>query len=330
MSMMIKLWGVRGSLPAPYTPETVETRMRKTLESFFAEGYNRLDHVSAFLDRLSPETHGGFGGNTACVSVLTENHSIIIDGGSGLRLLGEELVQGPCGRGHGTVDLFFTHFHWDHLIGLPFFAPLFIAGNQIRFHAVQSELESCIRAIFKKPFFPVPFEALRSTISFHRLEARRPVLMGDLQVTPFQLDHPDPCWGYRVDHDGSHGRKSYAHCVDTECTRVTRAELGEDLALYQGVDLALFDAQYTLEEAQEKANWGHAAGPVGLEIAIREGIKQILFAHHDPAASDEKIAEAVRETQEYFDSQLDLTQREGRKRPDVAWSFAREGQEFKL
>ncbi len=328
--MKIKLWGVRGSLPAPYTPDTVESRVRKTLESFFAEGNDRLDQVPSFLEQLSPETFGGFGGNTACVSVATSQHRIVIDGGSGLRILGEELMLGSCGRGAGEVDIFFTHFHWDHLIGLPFFAPLFIPGNRIRFHAVQADLESCIRAVFQKPFFPVPFETLRSSISFHQLVPRQPVAVGDMSITPYQLDHPDPCWGYRIDHVGPNGRKSYAHCVDTECTRVSREELGADLGLYQNIDLALFDAQYTLNEAQEKANWGHASGPVGLEIAMREGIKQILFAHHDPSASDEKIAEAMRETQEYFDSQIDVAQREGSKRPDVSWAFAREGQEFKI
>jgi len=90
--------------------------------------------------------------------------------------------------------------------------------------------------------------------------------------------------GYRIENGG----KVFSHCVDTECTRVSREELGEDLPLYQNVDLMLFDAQYTLMESIERVNWGHAAASLGLDIAMREGVKRVLFMHHDPASTDEK------------------------------------------
>ena len=321
MSMKIKLWGVRGSLPAPQTPEARERRLRFVLGEFLGRGLSAKSEIDTFLKSLPDHLRRGFGGNTACIEVLTDKTQVIIDGGSGLRRLGEKLIGGPCGSGRGEVHIFFTHFHWDHLIGLPFFIPIFIPGNQIHFHAVQPDLETVIRTVFSKPFFPVPFEQLQAKITFHRLQPRAPLQHGDLLLTPYQLDHPDPCWGYRFEHGG----KVFSYCVDTEATRVSAKDLGPDLPLYQNVDLMLFDAQYTLLEAAEKINWGHAAAPIGLDIALREGIKKILFAHHDPAASDEKIADAEQQTREYHSAYLDSARASNKSLPHVEWSFATEG-----
>jgi phosphoribosyl 1,2-cyclic phosphodiesterase len=300
-------------------------RLKRALRDFFASGRTSPEQIDSFIDARSVADSGGYGGNTLCVEVSVGDQSLIIDAGSGLRRLGEVLMSGPCGKGKGEVDLLFTHFHWDHLIGLPFFVPIFVPGNKIRIHAVQPELEACIRAKFTKPFFPVPFDELRSTVTFHRLEPRKAAQISGMKVTPYQLDHPDPCWGFRIEHQG----KVYAHCVDTEGTRTTREQLGADLPLYQNADLVLFDAQYTLMEAAEKMNWGHSAGPIGIDIAIREHVKRIVFVHHDPGASDEKITDAARQTHEYLQALRTMTARP-EERSKLEWSFAREGDCFEL
>ena len=142
-------------------------------------------------------------------------------------------------------------------------------------------------------------------------------------VTPYQLDHPDPCWGYKFENEG----RTFSHCVDSECTRVSREQLGEDLPLYQNVDLMTFDAQYTFLEAAEKINWGHSSGPIGIDLAIRERIKRILFIHHDPAASDTKIAEAEIQTREYYEAAIRNAKKSGKDIHEVAWSFAHESME---
>lgn len=212
-----------------------------------------------------------------------------------------------------------THFHWDHVIGLPFFTPHFIPGAEIHYYGVQPELEEMIRGVFRKPYFPVPFEALKAKIFFHVLEPRKPYQIEDMTITPFQLDHPDPCWGVRVEAGG----KSYAHCVDTEGTRMSREDLGDDVGLYQNVDVMYFDAQYTLPELAEKANWGHSAAQVGLEIALRENIKRVIFAHHDPGATIQQILELKRQTKEYYESKIQI--RGSNSTPKVLWDFAYEG-----
>lgn len=324
--MRIKIWGVRGSLPAPMTPAVFEGRVRDLLELFAESKSKTRADVQKFLADLPHHKRSSFGGDTPCLEVKTPQTQVIVDGGSGIRRLGYEMLGGPCGKGQGATHIFFTHFHWDHLLGLPFFVPVFIPGNVIHVYAVQPELPEVIRQLFRKPFFPVPFEQLGAKFVFHQLEPRKPLVLGDLTMTPYRLDHPDPCWGYRFEHGG----KVFSHCVDTECTRVGREELGEDLKLYQGVDLMTFDAQYTLMETIEKMNWGHAAASLGLDLAMREGIKRVLFMHHDPASSDDKIAAAEAQARQYYKGQQRNAERSGVSFPAVEWSFARENEIIEL
>ena len=324
--LRVKVWGARGSLPTPVSPAEQEHRIRELLVEFAARADRSPADVDKFLAQLPRHRFGGFGGNTACIEVSTAKQQLIVDAGSGIRPLGYELMGGPCGRGKGEVHVLFTHFHWDHLIGLPFFTPIFIPGNRLHVYAVQAELPEVFKTVFKKPYFPVSLEHLGASIEYHRLEPRVPVAFGDITVTPYQLDHPDPCWGYRFDGGG----RSFAHCVDTECTRVSAEDLGPDLKLYQNADLMIFDAQYTLMEAFEKVNWGHSAASLGLDIAMRERIKRVLFMHHDPAASMERIAEAETETRRYFENQMESSRRAGIARSEVEWSFAFEGQTIDL
>jgi phosphoribosyl 1,2-cyclic phosphodiesterase len=291
------------------------------LREFLATRPQSGQDIDDFIKTLPPYKLGGYGGHTLCAELKTKSTRVIIDGGSGIRRLAMDLLSGPCAQGKGEVHILFTHFHWDHLIGLPFFTPIFIPGNVIHVYAVQRDLEEALRSLFKKPYFPVPFDNLGARIEFHYLEPRVPAKLGDITFTPYQLDHPDPCWGYKFEHGG----RVYSHCVDTEGTRVSPRDLGPDLPLYQNVDLMFFDAQYTLLEATEKINWGHSAATIGLDIAMREGVKKILFAHHDPAASDEKIAAAEREAREYYESNLKASRQLRKKFHEVEWEFAREG-----
>jgi phosphoribosyl 1,2-cyclic phosphodiesterase len=316
MGLCVKLWGVRGSLPAPYPPEYLEEVILSTLQKFH--------EANKVLPKLTPEEFvrsakpslGGFGGHTACFEVYTPSTQLFIDGGSGLRRAGEQLMLGPCGAGKGDVHIFMTHFHWDHLIGLPFFTPIFVPGNKIHFYAVQKDLEENVRRIFCKPNFPVSYEHLSSKILFHKLAPREPFKLGDIAITPYRLDHPDECWGYKM---VAHGR-TLAHCVDSESIRVSREDLKDDLPLYQNIDTLIFDAQYTFLEAAERINWGHGSGPVGIDIAMREKIKRVLFIHHDPAASNEKIIAAETQTRNYYEMLIADDNTSHR----IDWEFARE------
>ncbi|KYG68455.1 MBL fold metallo-hydrolase [Bdellovibrio bacteriovorus] len=326
MSLTIKFWGVRGSIPSAPPPTDWTYHIEGVLRNFFSMGYRDPSQISKYIQTAEVPSIGGYGAATTCVEVQSNKAQLIIDGGSGIRNLSERIMSGTTGRSKGAFHIFMTHFHWDHVIGLPFFTPHFIPGCEVHYYAVQPELESLIRGIFSRPYFPVPFESLKAKVVFHTLEPRKPFQLEDMTITPYQLDHPDPCWGLKVESEG----KAYAHCVDTEGTRVTREELAEDLPLYQNVDLMYFDAQYTLPELAEKANWGHSAAQVGLDIALREGIKRILFAHHDPGARIEHVLELKRQTREYYESRERFATRNGEKLPPIPWDFAYEGLEIKL
>ncbi len=325
MGLSINLWGIRGSLPTPATPDQIHHKIVEALRLFDAKR-SEIKDIEGFVRGLSPDIGSGFGGHTACIEVSSPKARLIIDGGSGLRCLGEKLMLESSGAGQGVIHILMTHFHWDHLIGLPFFIPIFVPGNQIHFYGVQDDLEANIRRVFAKPNFPVEFDRLPAKVFFHKLKPRETVEFQDIKVTPYQLDHPDPCWGYKFEHSG----KTFSYCVDSEARRVTREALGPDLPLYQKIDLMIFDAQYTFLESAERINWGHASGPIGIDIAMREEVKKILFIHHDPAASDAKILEAESQTREYYESALAAARAHGAKPHEVDWQFAREGMKLHL
>ncbi|MBX7230455.1 MAG: MBL fold metallo-hydrolase [Bdellovibrionales bacterium] len=326
MNMKINLWGIRGSLPAPLAPAQIEERVFQILKLFLVYQSKGGISVEDFLNQLPTHQFGGFGGQTACVQVMTDKVSLIVDAGSGIRKLGEQLMLGPCGLGRGVVHILFSHFHWDHLIGLPFFLPMFVPGNEIHFYAVQEDLEKNVALLFQKPNFPVPFDQLGAKITFHKLEPRQEKIFTDIAVTPYLLDHPDPCWGFKF----THKNKVFSYCVDTECTRMSRKDMGLDLPLYQGVDLMLFDAQYSFLEVTERINWGHSTAPIGLDLAFRENIKKIYFVHHDPAASDSKIAKIEQQTQDYLTAMACAAQTKGESLPKIEWGFAREGMTLQI
>lgn len=325
-NLTVKFWGTRGSLPSSMLPGEWSHHFESLMRGFFAAGFREPQEISSYMKGIETPVLGGYGASTTCVEVQSPKGRVIIDGGSGIRVLSEKLMSGAVAGGKGPFHIYMTHYHWDHVIGLPFFTPHFLPNVQVHYYAVHPELESLIRGIFKKPYFPVPFESLPSNIHFHVVEPRKPFQIEDMTLTPYQLDHPDPCWGLKVEHNGS----AYAHCVDTEGTRCSRTDLGADLPLYQDVDLMYFDAQYTFPELADKANWGHSAAQIGLDIAFREKVKQVLFAHHDPGASIQTIEEIRAQTREYYNWRLQSAQDQGEELQGIAWDFAHEGMEVSI
>jgi len=153
MGMKVKLWGVRGSLPTPRHPAVQSEHLQKLMYDFFDSGFNKKTEIEAYINSQPRYKVGGFGGNTLCVEVTTNKTKIIIDGGSGLKSLGAELLSTEFGKGQGELHLLMTHFHWDHLIGIPFFAPIFIPGNKINIYSVQDTAEALYERFFKNPTF---------------------------------------------------------------------------------------------------------------------------------------------------------------------------------
>lgn len=319
--MQVKLWGVRGSLPAPLSPERMRAHLHEVLNLYERERHHKPGLiVDDFLNHLPHHKVTGYGGNTSCGEVLYGQSRLLIDGGSGLRAFSDHIMEAdPEVK---EFHIYFTHFHWDHLIGLPFFRPIYLKGRTVHCYAVHSDLKESLQTMFKKPNFPVPYQVVESQLRLHLLEPRKKVRIGEFEVTPYQLDHPDPCWGARIEAGG----KALAWAVDTECTRISREEIGPDLPLYTSADLMVFDAQYSFGEALEKISWGHSSGPMGIDLALRENIKQTLFVHHDPAASDATIRMAEKQTYHYYVEIMKARQNAGLPMPVFKWRFACEGE----
>jgi len=322
--MKISLYGVRGSLPDNQTPNDNILFLKDLLEQFKQSTDQNID---LFLRNYSKLMLGGLGTGTTSIYVEDENsgENLIIDGGSGIRRLGLEMSKDSRFK-RAPINIFMTHFHWDHLIGLPFFTPLYQSEATINFYCVQGLCEEALNTVFKKPFFPVPFKHLKSNINFHQLKPRAVNKINGFNITPYQLQHPDPCWGYKIEKNG----KVYSHCVDNEGQMMSRRELGADLPIYQGVDLCYYDAQYSVDEFFDRPNWGHSTAQIGLEIAMREGVKHMIFAHHDPASTPSQIIKMATELDKFYLKKLRQSEEKKLGFSKVKWEYAQEGTVLKI
>jgi len=222
------------------------------------------------------------GGNTSCVEVCAGDTRIILDAGTGLRILGDERMK--LGPRHSTILL--SHLHWDHVAGLQFFTPVYVPGHRVEIasgpNGVMSH-DAAIRALFKAPFFPVEFDDLGGQVTTRELRPNDKFVIGDITITMMKLNHPDPVYGYRLEHGGH----SIVYATDTEhfsCVDPTLKKLAA------GADILIYDAQYTPEEYPAKVGWGHSTWEAGAELARAAGVPQLVLFHHDPNRTDAQLA----------------------------------------
>ncbi|HAC65056.1 MAG TPA: MBL fold metallo-hydrolase [Cyanothece sp. UBA12306] len=244
----IKFWGVRGSIPCPGT-ETVR-----------------------------------YGGNTSCVEMQVGEERLIFDGGTGLRVLGQSMLsETPI-----TAHLFFSHSHWDHIQGFPFFTPAFVAGNSFHIYGLPapngSTMQQRLHDQMLHPNFPVPLQIMQSNLQFYDIQAGEIITIGDVRVETGKLNHPGEALGYRV----SFRDKTAVYVTDTEHFP---DRLDENvLKLVREADVLIIDATYTDEEyynpQSSKVGWGHSTWQEGIKIAQAAKVKQLVLFHHDPAHDD--------------------------------------------
>ncbi|MBI4167005.1 MAG: MBL fold metallo-hydrolase [Acidobacteria bacterium] len=257
--MRIKFWGVRGSIPTP------EHRNHR------------------------------YGGNTTCVEVRLDDGTIfILDCGSGVRPLGKSLEREFEGKSIQAYVLM-SHFHWDHIQGVPFFAPLYRPGNTFLFLSVKrkkSDLQGLIEGQMGSPHFPVDMGALLSARSFWSLDyGEISVQSATIRTAP--LNHPQGCVAFRIDADGA----SLVFATDTEPGSVAHDHALRNLA--EGADLLIYDAQYTPEQLQgERKGWGHSTWLEGVRIARECGIRRLALTHHDPESDDVFVDGLVKQARE--------------------------------
>ncbi|MBI2570047.1 MAG: MBL fold metallo-hydrolase [Candidatus Schekmanbacteria bacterium] len=273
--MLVRFWGVRGSIPVP-GPTTMH-----------------------------------FGGNTSCVEVRADDGQlVIIDAGTGLRGLGNELMLPGYARGQKEGFVLFSHTHWDHIQGFPFFQPAFGSRPEDRgidqfhlfgFDAVDKQLENTLRGQMEHPYFPVKLEQMGARINFHGIREGSFRLGPNVVVEAGHLNHPNGCLGFRIVDESS--GKVVCYASDTE-------PLGPGLLdqnvvkLAHEADVFIYDAQFTPNEYDHHVGWGHSTWEDGVRLAKAARAKMLALTHHAPQHDDAAVADIEAQARRCFDNVL--------------------------
>jgi phosphoribosyl 1,2-cyclic phosphodiesterase len=257
--MEIKFWGTRGSIPAP-GPQSLE-----------------------------------FGGNTTCVEVMLANgQRVVIDGGTGLRLLGLHLMENhiPC-----QFHLLLTHGHWDHLLGIPFFEPIYHESTKVIVDGWPPAFQAMTRVFdshMGDGFFPVAFDHLKANIDYLNTLAHNPLDLDGVLIDTMRLNHPQGGLAFRF----REGKHTMVFITDNELGAARGKRIPEFVEFVRGCDLLIHDAQYLPEEISERRGWGHSTYEEVVALAAEAKVHNLLLTHHDPGRSDagvEKIVTLARE-----------------------------------
>ncbi len=258
----IQFWGVRGSIACP-GPETVR-----------------------------------YGGNTPCIEMRVGGQRLIFDGGTGLRVLGQSLLSQMPVEAH----MFFTHSHWDHIQGVPFFVPAFIPGNCFHIYGAiapnGSTIEKRLTDQMLHPNFPVPLQIMKADLRFHDLAIGEKVEIGEITVENALLHHPGEAVGYRVNWRG------YAAAYISDTEHLADGLDQNVLRLACNADVMIYDAAYTDEEyhsrATSKVGWGHSTWQEAVKVAIAANVKKLVIFHHDPLHNDDFLDHVAEQAAQQF------------------------------
>jgi phosphoribosyl 1,2-cyclic phosphodiesterase len=281
--MLIRFWGVRGSLPSPILPADVKAKICSILEQMVPEDIASAENRQRFIDGLPPWLFGTAGGNSLCVSVDIDGSSgpFVFDCGSGLRQMG--IACNAANPSPLQYHIFFSHYHWDHLLGFPFFFFFYNPLVTLDFYSPKPGLEDGLRTMMSEPHFPIRLENMMSKKNFHLME--NPVTIGPAAVAFKKMNHPGDSFSYALQHNG----KRFIYATDVELTPADFEPNEENSGFFKDDDVMVLDSQYTLGEAIEKYNWGNTAFSMAVEFAVNWGIKHLVLFHHDPTYDDRKL-----------------------------------------
>ncbi|TAJ91414.1 MAG: MBL fold metallo-hydrolase [Gammaproteobacteria bacterium] len=272
----LRFWGVRGSYTAPFA------------------------------------SHLGVGGNTSCVEIRVDDHVLLCDAGTGIINFGNHMLRQKDIR---DLLIILTHYHWDHICGLPFFVPAFVPDWNISIFGPgqkAADIEEYVSAQMKAPFFPVGTETWLAKVRYITPPPDHRFAHGPIQIAYDNVHHPGSTYGYRIRANG----KNILYVSDNECLyldksiklkygelsaeeqslydRMQREEYEAEIKLLQGADIVIHDAQYTPEDYLKKRGWGHSCFIDTVNTAIEAGVKELYLYHHDPNYDDQEMEKIQR------------------------------------
>ena len=313
--MRVRMWGVRGSLATPLSSAQVRDKARALLAEAKPTDLVSPEAIDAYLGR-SPHAWT-YGGNTSCVEVEIGDQLLVLDAGTGLRTLGMQLKADGRDLRHG-LHLLFTHFHWDHICGFPYFGPIYMPDRRIDVWSGRGDAQRLLQVQMQDAHFPVKWPQLRSRIVFHQLVPDLPATVGGAEVRVMPLIHPDSAFGYRINHRG----RSLCYLTDTEVSKIPYQEAAPYVAFVEGADVVIVDAMYGFLDYHDHINFGHSTIFNFIDFFREAAIGELVIFHHDPMASDTAVARLCDDARRYTELVA----------PGARWklSAACEGQEWRL
>ncbi|MBN1992891.1 MAG: STAS domain-containing protein [Anaerolineae bacterium] len=305
--MLLKFWGTRGSIPAPVSPGQIEQKIALALQEAGRAKIDLTDSqaVHRLAAKLAHNLKGStVGGNTTCVTIELNDHLIIFDAGSGIRELGDFLMDSRqekakpygFGQGRGHAYMLFTHTHWDHIQGFPFFKPIHVPGNVFDIYHVHDYVPEALTRQMDPWFFPKQFDQLGATLNFHQLQEGEQINIAGATITNIQLKHPGHAYAYRVVADNAIAILA----TDGEYKSLDYVSTAKYCNFYANADLLIFDAMFSVRESFVKEDWGHSSALIGADIARESNVKSLYLFHHDPVCSDAEIMQILQKTREYL------------------------------
>ena len=241
--MKVRFWGARGSIPTPMSEAELQDKIKTALLSAVGVDLTDREAVDRFVERLPSQICTTAGGNTSCIEVRVGDALFILDCGSGMRLLGNELLKGPFGKGQGEAHVFVTHTHWDHVQGLPFFNPAYVPGNVLHFYSPYPDLQMRFEDQQREVYYPVPLDYMRSTRTWQILDPTEALEIDGVKVRLTLLSHPGGSYAYRFENDG----QVFVYATDGEYHRMDTESTAHYVEFFRDADLLVFDAQYSFD-----------------------------------------------------------------------------------
>jgi phosphoribosyl 1,2-cyclic phosphodiesterase len=297
--MLVRFWGTRGSLPVAQTATVIRKKIVNALLAANGRQFSGPDEAGQFVDgELGFAAGATYGGASPCVELEAGNGAYFIcDMGSGLRSFGLDSLRRNA-EGHAkTYNFFLSHFHWDHIMGFPFFAPAFDPTAVVRIHSAHADAEQALRRQQEEISFPVPFDWLRADIQFIQLTPGEPYEVDGVHIETERQHHSHTSYGYRfTDGDG----RSAIYSTDSEHKPDNMEDEAAFIHFFREADLVICDTMYSLADSVSmKEDWGHSSNIVAVDLCHEARAKCLALFHHEPTYDDEAIQRMHEETIRY-------------------------------